>query len=77
MLYYFFLLFIYYFLGLFSIMCFTHYVFDFDIVLYIQYRINIIVHIASILLGYLEFRILLLILTPCINYIRNNYVIEN
>ena len=75
--YYFILLFVYYFLGLFSIMCFTHYVFDYDIILYIHYRINIIVHIASILLGYLEFKIILLILSPCIIYIKNNYVIEN
>ena len=75
--YYFFSLIIYYFLGLFSIMCFTHYICDYDIVLYIQYKINIIVHIASFLLGYLEFKILILLLTPCINYIKNNYVNYN
>ena len=75
--YYFFLLIIYYFLGLLSIMSFTHYILDYDIILYIQYRINIIVHIASVLLGYLEFRLLLLILTPCINYINVNYRNDN
>tara|TARA_B100001094_G_C17934173_1_gene672240 strand:+ start:335 stop:790 length:456 start_codon:yes stop_codon:yes gene_type:complete len=74
---YFLLLFVYYFLGLISIMFFTHYILDYDIILYIEYRINIIIHMGSILLGYVEFRLLLLILTPCINYIRNNYVIEN
>ena len=58
-------------------MCFTHYICDYDIVLYIQYKINIIVHIASFLLGYLEFKILILLLTPCINYIKNNYVNYN
>jgi hypothetical protein len=75
--YYFFSIILYYFLGLFSIMCFTHYLFNYDIVLYLHYRINIIIHIASILLGYTEFKILLLILSPCVNYIKNNYVNEN
>ena len=75
--YYFFSVIIYYFLGLLSIICFTHYLCNYDIILYFQYRINIIIHISSILLGYFEFKILLLILTPCINYIKVNYINEN
>ena len=72
--YYFFIILFSYLLGIFSIILFTDVIFNYNLVLYIKYRINIIIHLSSILIGYVELKLLYVILNPCINWIKINYI---
>ncbi len=76
-LYYFIIILFSYLLGIFSIILFTNVIFNYNLELYIKYRINIIIHLASILVGFLELKLLYVIFNPCINWIKINYVQNN
>lgn len=67
-LFYFFLLFVYYALGLSTILFITNFIFDYNIILYPDIRRNSFIHIISLAIGYLEYNIFYKLIKNCIDY---------
>ena len=67
-LFYFFLLFVYYALGLSTILFITNFIFDYNIILYPDIRRNSFIHIVSLAIGYLEYNIFYKLIKNCVDY---------
>lgn len=67
-LFYFFLLFVYYALGLSTILFITNVILNYNIILYPDIRKNSFIHIASLSMGYLEYNIIYKSIKKCVDY---------